>query len=81
MITSSGVPVSWDGTFVTKGSFADKFDVVRTNYDEITEIYVVTVVFKKTPEKEYDFSITKDKYSTNKKILATEILRQLQNES
>lgn len=79
MITKSGVPVSWDGAFVTKGSFADRFDVVKTEHDEILDIYKVTVVFKKTPEKQYIFEVDAEAYSTDKEILAKEILRQLQN--
>lgn len=79
MITRSGVPVSWDGAFVKQGSFADRFDVIKTEHDEILDIYKVTVVFHKTPEKQYVFEIDADAYSTDKKRLATEILRQLQN--
>lgn len=79
MITSSGTPTSWNGAFVTKGSFADRFKVTDTTHDEVLGVYAVTVVFNNTPDKSYVFEIDEDKYSTDKKVLATEILRQLQN--
>lgn len=79
MITSSGTPTTWNGAFVTKGSFADRFRVVDTEYDEVMGNYSVTVIFDKSPDKSYVFDIDEDKYSTDKKVLATEILRQLQN--
>jgi hypothetical protein len=86
VITRTSVPVpfgdggnSWNGVWVQKGAFKDRFDVKSTEFNEELNLYTVTVEFKKTPDKEYTFEIDADKYSTDKQTLATEILRQLQN--
>lgn len=78
MITSHSVPVSWDGMFAKRGSFADRFDVKDVQHNEDLDLYSVTVVFKKSPDSEYTFEVKAENYSTDKQVLATEILRQLQ---
>lgn len=79
MIGSTSTPTTWDGVFAKKGSFADRFKVTDTVHNEVLGIYEVTVVFDKSPDKSYVFEIDEAHYSTDKKVLATEILRQLQN--
>lgn len=80
MIGSTSVPVSWDGAFAKKGGFADRFKVIDTDHNEVLGIYEVTIIFDKSPDKSYVFEIDEAHYSTDKKVLATEILRQLQND-
>ena len=79
MIGSTSTPTSWNGAFAKKGSFADRFKVVDTEHDDVLGLYLVTVIFDKSPDKLYVFEIDDEKYSTDKAVLATEILRQLQN--
>lgn len=80
MITSSGVPTSWNGAFISKGRFEDKFKVVRKEHDELFDTYEVTVVFYADPNKEYVFEVSEETYNAVKTILADEILRQLKND-
>lgn len=80
MITSSGVPTPWNGAFVRKGKFEDKFKVVRKQHDELLDTYEVTVVFYAKPNQEYVFEVSEEAYNAVKEILADEILRQLKND-
>lgn len=79
MIKSSNVPTSWNGAFISKGKFEDKFKVVRKEHDELLDTYEVTVVFYAKPNQEYIFEVSEEAYSAVKEILADEILRQLKN--
>ena len=79
MITSHNVPTPWNGAFISKAKFEDKFKVVKKNHDELFDTYEVTVVFYASPNKEYVFEISEEAYNGVKAILANEILEQLKN--
>ena len=67
----------WDGMFFKQGSITDHFDIVNIRHDEIFGIVYVTVVFDKTPGKEYVFEIDSDKFDADKTAIGEEIIRQL----
>jgi hypothetical protein len=70
----------WDGMFFEKRStFTDHFDVVNIQEDSVFGIVHVTVVFDKTPNKEYVFDILAEDFEPDKESIGEEILRQLKS--
>lgn len=67
----------WNGTIYKNKDFTDHFDVINVKPDEILGIVSVTVVFEKSPDKEYTFEIDEDMFESDKESIGKEILRQL----
>jgi len=80
VITSSSVPTPWNGAFVRKGKFVDKFKIVRKEHDEVADIYEVVVEFYASPGQEYVFEVSPEVYASDKEVIGEEILKQLKSD-
>lgn len=67
----------WNGMFYKVGSIADHFDVVNIDKNEVLGIVSVTVIFEKSPGKEYVFDIDEADFEPDKEAIGREIVRQI----